>query len=286
MLTINDVTRRSARLACFIGLLVFAMVGCGDLSSGPGGTGGGGTGGGGTPGTGGMPECESADDCDDGNECTEDTCADGTCDSTPVEGVETVFFNTAQAGVEGPLEGVRICEVGTTNCTTSNEAGRATLELPRCQEVAWTLEKEGYTTSAAGDVTDDTFEPATAPWAMTPDELWEGWAKGLGISYPLTGTHLRVLPQRAGVTFEMIGEAATPSYADEAGTPTFALSATTTRGDGGFAELAPGEVEVVFGGTATDCVAARGWPSDKPNAIRVPIIDGVLTFASMSCGAP
>jgi len=57
---------------------------------GSGGTGGdGGTGGssgiGGDGGTGGMPQCESPQDCDDGIECTIDTCTEGKCDHTPLQ---------------------------------------------------------------------------------------------------------------------------------------------------------------------------------------------------------
>ena len=48
---------------CALGLM--PLIGCGET-------------------TGSMPECESAEDCDDGNECTADTCTDGKCDSTPV----------------------------------------------------------------------------------------------------------------------------------------------------------------------------------------------------------
>ncbi len=39
----------------------------------------------GTAGSGGMPECQSPEDCNDGNECTENACIDATCSNLPVE---------------------------------------------------------------------------------------------------------------------------------------------------------------------------------------------------------
>jgi hypothetical protein len=119
---------------------------------------------------------------------------------------------------------------------------------------------------------------------LVADEVFEVWAEDLGKPYPWTGTLLRAIPRRAGATFELIGEANTPIYFDEAGVPTLDLSATTTWGDGAFLELAPGEIEVTFGGTATDCEASIAWPSDEPNAIRVPVVDGAIMYGSMRCG--
>jgi hypothetical protein len=62
---------------CALGLM--PLMGCSE-TSGEGGSGGSA----GSGGTGGMPECQSPEDCDDGNECTVGTCANGACDSTPV----------------------------------------------------------------------------------------------------------------------------------------------------------------------------------------------------------
>jgi hypothetical protein len=91
---------------CALGLM--PLVGCTDAdggggSGGMGGDGGsggaGGTGGvGGGGGTGGMPQCESPQDCDDGIECTIDTCTEGKCDHTPLQddspcGGETFWGN-------------------------------------------------------------------------------------------------------------------------------------------------------------------------------------------------
>jgi hypothetical protein len=71
----------------FIFVLALGVMGCGEtadtgVTGGDGGQGGDGAGGDG--GTGGTDLCEGVD-CDDGNECTGDTCLDGTCENAPVE---------------------------------------------------------------------------------------------------------------------------------------------------------------------------------------------------------
>ena len=74
---------------CVCALGIMPVVGCSETAGdgGSGGTGGdGGTGGsggvGGDGGTGGMPRCQIPEDCDDANDCTDDTCVDGTCEYT------------------------------------------------------------------------------------------------------------------------------------------------------------------------------------------------------------
>ena len=62
---------------CVCALGMMPVVGCSEAA----GTGGsGGVGGDGGGGSGGAPECQSPEDCDDGNECTEHNCTDGVCD--------------------------------------------------------------------------------------------------------------------------------------------------------------------------------------------------------------
>jgi hypothetical protein len=69
---------------CVLALGVMPMVGCGETGD-PGGNGGSaGVGGMGGGGTGGTDLCQGVD-CDDGNECTEDLCADGMCEYAPIE---------------------------------------------------------------------------------------------------------------------------------------------------------------------------------------------------------
>ncbi|MGB5312386.1 MAG: hypothetical protein WBN38_09965 [Polyangiales bacterium] len=68
--------RYSFGFLCVCLLGVMPLVWC----SGNGGEGG--TGGIGGGGTGGMPRCQIPEDCDDANDCTDDTCVDGTCEYT------------------------------------------------------------------------------------------------------------------------------------------------------------------------------------------------------------
>ena len=73
---------------CALGLV--PLIGCSE-TTGDGGSGGaagdGGSGGtaGDGEGSGGMPECQNPEDCDDGEECTTDTCASGVCENTAID---------------------------------------------------------------------------------------------------------------------------------------------------------------------------------------------------------
>ena len=91
---------------------------------------------------------------------------------------------------------------------------------------------------------------------------------------------------RAGGTFDLLDEAATPFYSDEQQETTVGLTATTSTGRGGFFEVAPGEHQIEFGGTATNCTARTAWPGDTANRIRVPVRAGHLSYGSMSCDEP
>jgi hypothetical protein len=73
-------------------VLALGLMGCSETtgtggSGGSGAVGGDGGSGGGHGGTGGMPRCESANDCDDQNECTTDACNSGSgfCENTAVQ---------------------------------------------------------------------------------------------------------------------------------------------------------------------------------------------------------
>ena len=79
------------RSAIFITLCaIVALTSCGESGGGSGATGGSGASGG----TGGMPACLGPEDCDDGDECTADSCLDAVCrnstvaDGTPCTGGE------------------------------------------------------------------------------------------------------------------------------------------------------------------------------------------------------
>jgi hypothetical protein len=86
---------------CVVVLVTVPLFGCSDETAAAGGSGGsrfdGGSGG-----VGGSDLCGDVD-CDDGNECTEDTCADGVCDNAPVAD-DTVCGDDAGTCQQGSCE--------------------------------------------------------------------------------------------------------------------------------------------------------------------------------------
>jgi hypothetical protein len=189
----------------------------------------------------------------------------------------------------GPnLEGVEVCQTGTTNCATTDINGEATLMLPANQVLSYTLGKEGYITRLHAVMTDETFdnEPFTS-FRMLRDQTVEDLAEDLQIPYPLEGgwVTLQAFPGRAGATYELLSGTATAFYNNEAGIPTLDLTATTSGGlgVGGFLEVTAGEHQVEFGGNATNCVPDVAWPGDAANRIKFPVRVGHLIYARAVC---
>lgn len=311
MPTIHDVTSLSSRLACALGLLVLPIVGCSDLGS----DGGGG-------GTGGNAQlCQSVEDCPDAGACSDEDCVDGMCVSSPVpdetpcvEGIceggvcvpETVSLLMESSefdpgGPARPIEGVDMCEWGTDNCATTDAQGRAVLELPRNQEVIVTQNKAGYAPYAIAGISDTLAASVAAGSFFTNEQLSE-IATQLGIEYPWKdGVGVVALatfpPILGGVTFTHVGPGNGVAFYFDSSTQEYstAIEATTAQigvgdfplGEGGFAELSPGEHQFEFGGAATNCVPGRwGFPGDAPGRIRLPVIEGHITWASMPCEGP
>jgi hypothetical protein len=268
MPSINDVTRLFSALACIVGLLALAMLGCSDLGNdaGAGGAAGDGSvGTGGASGAGGDPEITA-----------------------------TLLINTFEVPAEGefrPLEGVRICQLDTDNCVTSSEAGRAALDLPANQEVAYTAEKEGFGSFLTAFVFDDNFRGVTSE-PMHTDEQLAVIAAELEVQYPWTSGILgaNTLPQLPGATFELLNATGKSFYGDMRG---YSLEPDSTSGvtvwpaplgSGGFAELAEDEYQVEFGGAAAGCsVISFGWPGDAPNRVRIPVRVGYIAYGSLRC---
>lgn len=194
----------------------------------------------------------------------------------------------------GPaLEGVRLCQTDTTNCAMTDADGAASIVVPANQEISYTLEKEGYMPYLAADVTDDTLFEPSGPWAMYDEELTNDFYDALGIGSPTGGIiGLRAVAGSlvngiAGVTFELVGETAMPFYnAEGSWAPSFDLTATTSIGQGGFAEQPTDEYQVEYGGTAANCTPQMAWPGDGPDQIKVPVKAGYLTFSTMDCDEP
>ena len=188
-----------------------------------------------------------------------------------------------------PLEGVEVCETGTTNCTTSDVNGQARLSLPANREISYTLMKEGHMPWIAGDVTDETFQHEGLPTLpMYPNEQIADFAQSNMIPYPLTGgallLHMNPL-RTAGVTYDLVDATGLEYYVDDDAERTLRLdlTATTSDGFGGSWEVPPGDHQVEFGGVATNCTVALAWPGDAPNRVKVPVKVGFFTLASMNC---
>ena len=195
-----------------------------------------------------------------------------------------------------PLAGVKICESDTVNCVTSNVDGKAVLELPVNQEVAVTMEKDGYVPVIFAYLTDTTFGGDQGHYKPSNENSAVLFTEHLALAYPLQGGTIIVTTfpaTTAGVTFDLVDETNEAFYFDaESRRYSFDLDATT--GDpmpwnlplamGGFAELSPGEYEIEFGGAADGCVGSRlAWPGRTMNSIRLPVKEGFVTFGSIGC---
>ncbi|NNE17255.1 MAG: right-handed parallel beta-helix repeat-containing protein [Myxococcales bacterium] len=108
-------------MRCFFGLAVAwalsvaPLVGCSDATVG-----------GGNGGMGGMPECASAKDCGDSEECTERTCIDGVCGSAlAANGVACTADNECVVGT---------CTGGTCESTNVADEAACAGDAGRCQQ--------------------------------------------------------------------------------------------------------------------------------------------------------
>jgi hypothetical protein len=217
------------------------------------------------------------------------------------------FTELKEAGTTALLEGVEVCEADTDNCATSDSSGAASLDLVADQEVTITIEKTGYGSYVAGDVSDETFGPhagggTVAPFRMYTDTQLEAIAADLQTNYPWTGGIvglLRFPDLHAGVTFEPVGStvnAVGQSFYYDVAAEEYSLSVDATTAvnagwllplaEGGFTEVTAGEQQFQFGGTAGSCEPSWAWPGDGPNTVRVPVRDGYRTYASMVCVDP
>jgi hypothetical protein len=204
-----------------------------------------------------------------------------------------------------PIEGVAVCETDTTNCALTDANGNAALQMPADQEISYTLEKEGYGSYLLAGVIPGGTQPPSFPFGLSRNDRF-AYLYGLVMSpYPMEGTgSILVVPFLsptpppcepffgAGVTLDLGNTAGKAYYYDEAGNWDPDLGATTCYGYAGFTEVAPGEVQVEFGGIAEGCAASpsirmrAGWPGTVENSVRMPIRAGYLTKVYQICQVP
>jgi hypothetical protein len=213
-------------------------------------------------------------------------------------------FNPDEPSEDDRLEGVMICELGNRdNCVVTDSDGLAVLELPACQEVGFTSEKEGYRSWVNANVTDDTLvNQGGVP--MHTHEQTAAIADQLQTPYPWEGGAVALITNLipGGLTFapvgSSVGEVGELSYFD-VGTGKYDPDLEATEallgiynfplGSGGFVGITPGVHEFEFGGGAGGCTGVSwGWPVEgAPNRIRLPILEGFTTYGSMFCnGSP
>jgi hypothetical protein len=183
-----------------------------------------------------------------------------------------------------PLEGVEICQTDTDNCVSTNANGNAVIQLPYEKEVSFTLDREGY-----GSYLDSYVLPAQGAaevYAMATVERFADQYALIDSPYPEqgTGTVLVGIPAGTpGVTFTLVESTGKQFYREENLDWNADLTATTTGGGGGFAEVAPGVVQVDIAGA--DCSVLRGWSGDQANRVKLPVKSNYFSRLTTTCEA-
>ena len=169
----------------------------------------------------------------------------------------------------------------------TDAAGRAQLDFPLDAELTITATKEGYASYLVPKVLDtSTFRGVNLALDMASTAQVAKQHDRIGAPYPMRDTGTVVVLQYqeiAGATFELVGATGTPFYHDEQGLWSPSLSATTSRGDGGFAEVGQGEFQVNIGGAAWRCGIADAWPGNDDDSIWFPARVGFVTVATVLC---
>jgi len=199
---------------------------------------------------------------------------------------------TGWPGLRVPLEGVELCETGTSNCQTTNANGEAKLWLP-VGETSFTKTKDDYGSYLVPLVVP--VEGLRHASRMGTEEVLETLHEDVMSPYPMGDVgrvSIDVLPGVEGATFDLFDATAgkltvKTYYSDEGPTWRLDLTATTTTGGGGFLEISPGEYQAQFGGTVDECTPGpTGWPGlFLPNSVRFPVREGHITQFGASCSS-
>jgi hypothetical protein len=249
----------------FMCVLALGVMGCGE-TAGDGGSGGSG----GTAGTGGSAG----------------TGGTGGQGGTAAEPVPLSVFMTSYEPptLPGVVEGMRICELETANCAVTDEGGLATLEASAEQEIALTMEKEGF-----GPYIYTYAVPAKASQLLLGNATDARFEEMFGLvmsPYPMEGTgSIWVSGSPEGAMLTLLGATGKAFYADDDVKASWSLdlTAATANGGGGFVEVPAGEYQVEVTGTSKSCFPVRGWPGDSENTVRMPVREGYLSSARMLC---
>jgi hypothetical protein len=129
-------------------------------------------------------------------------------------------------------------------CVTTDESGAFTLTAPAHEEFALTAAATGYGSRVVA--------------LETVGRDVENWSVTL-----VTDAALRARHVAAGATYP---------------------DASTGYVFGLLVNVAPGEAEITFGPESVTCVPSYGgWPSKRPNSVRIPVVAGFETRVTMQC---
>ena len=197
--------------------------------------------------------------------------------------------------VNGPggtwLSGVEVCLVETRACVTSGGEGEFSLHAPAHSEVTLTLSKRGHGGVALGLATTGA-DTRGSVFGMSTDAMLLARKSGVAATHPSDHAgHVVAIaspPDREigveGVTLSLQPASGKgPFYAEPDGTFSTKRDRTSSWSAALFTEVAPGEVEIVYG-TSMSCVPGfGGWSSKRTNAVRAPVVSGFETRVAMVC---
>ncbi len=220
-------------------------------------------------------------------------CSDSDDDGTATVTVSLRVIQFEPGGADTGIPDVEVCVSDLPDCDTTDEDGFVTLEVPANEELAFEAVGEGFVSTLQPQTTTDQNLSGIVIPMLTVD-LFAAFSLVVGVPYPpdgvgVVGISALVAPTSdpdngiAGITFTTDTNGI-PYYLDENEVPSLTLTETTVpSGAGGLLEVAPGEVEVELGGTASNCVLASAWPGANASSIRFPIEAGFLTQVFVTC---
>jgi hypothetical protein len=193
-----------------------------------------------------------------------------------------------------PIADATICLQGPEGpCVQSSASGAVSLGLPAHAEIAISVKATGFgdrlvpITTTGADLRD---------WTITllPKAILHARYATLGAPYPDDSAGFIFATAQApkgspvgleGVTMEISPRSGRgPVFFTPGSDPDPDRKATSTWSSGLFARVQPGEVTLTFGPETVSCVPLDGgWPSPRPNSVRIPVVAGYETRIRMRC---
>ncbi len=201
-----------------------------------------------------------------------------------------------EGGGPKPLADVKVCESGTSNCTTTDASGDYTLTVPSNLESVLLFTKATYANTAIAGLIPP--NDSTANVSMPTEIIGGLFAKAAGFAWPLAGSGIIIAFSNqvnpvdggdgatirtglAGSTFALTPASGVgPVYVDTAQFPDKAATTTTDPGWGGWGDLPPATYTVKVTNPGRTCTPQfGGWPSTAAESQRVPVVADFITNA-------